>query len=249
MEAVCGILIPFAGTAFGAAGVFFLKDNLQAGIQKLLYGFAAGVMVAASVWSLLIPAMTMSEALGRWSFLPAVLGFASGITFLLVMDRVLPVENGGEQKITNRLIWAVTLHNLPEGMAVGAAFAGAFAQTSEIALAGAFALAVGIAVQNIPEGTIISMPLGCGQMARWRAFLIGTLSGAVEPAGAAFTILLARFVLPVLPYLLAFSAGAMVCVVVADLIPESVKGKNENLGVISFSLGFLVMMTLDVVLG
>ncbi len=244
-----GLLIPFAGTTLGAAGVFFLKETPGGRIQKLLFGFAAGVMMAASVWSLLIPSMTMSEHMGTWAFVPAVLGFIAGVAFLLIMDRLFPVPADEDAKVTQRLLWAVTLHNLPEGMAVGVAFAGAAAKNDGLACAGAFALAVGIAVQNIPEGTIISMPMKSTGVSRGRAFLIGVLSGAIEPVGAVGAILLSRFAVPVLPYLLAFSAGAMICVTVSDLIPEASEANTQNLGVISFTLGFLVMMTLDVVLG
>lgn len=244
-----GILIPFAGTAFGAAGVFFLKETPGGRSQKLLFGFAAGVMMAASVWSLLIPSMTMSEHMGTWAFVPAVLGFVVGVAFLLMMDRIFPVPEEENAQATCRLLWAVTLHNLPEGMAVGVAFAGAAAQNDGLALAGAFALAVGIAVQNIPEGTIISMPMKSTGMSRGKSFLAGVLSGAIEPVGAVGAILLSRFAVPVLPYLLAFSAGAMICVTVSDLIPQASGASTQKLGVISFSVGFLVMMTLDVVLG
>ncbi len=244
-----GILIPFAGTAFGAAGVFFLKETPGGRTQKLLFGFAAGVMMAASVWSLLIPSMTMSEHMGTWAFVPAVLGFVVGVAFLLMMDRIFPVPEEENAQVTCRLLWAVTLHNLPEGMAVGVAFAGAAAQNDGLALAGAFALAVGIAIQNIPEGTIISMPMKSTKMSKGKSFLAGVLSGAIEPVGAVGAILLSRFAVPVLPYLLAFSAGAMICVTVSDLIPQASGASTQKLGVISFSVGFLVMMTLDVVLG
>lgn len=248
MDTICGLLIPLAGTTLGAAGVFFLKKDISQGIQRLLFGFSAGVMVAASIWSLLIPAMTMSEHMGKWAFVPAVTGFSVGIAFLLLMERFLPVPENEGSRVTKRLLWAVTLHNLPEGMAVGVAFAGAAVQKSELALAGAFTLAVGIAIQNIPEGTIISMPLASAGTSKCKAFGTGVLSGVIEPIGAAVTIALSAFVVPILPYLLAFSAGAMMSVVVTDLVPESVSGKSPNAGVLSFALGFLIMMTLDVVL-
>lgn len=258
MNYLIGILIPFIGTTAGAACVFFLKNSIKPVIQKALLGFASGVMVAASVWSLLIPAMEMSESMGKLSFIPAAAGFLTGIAFLLAMDRLIPhlhmdhPEPEGVKssfKKTTMLILAVTLHNIPEGMAVGVVFAGGMAQNSGITLASAFALSIGIAIQNFPEGAIISLPLKSEGISRRKAFVYGTLSGVVEPIGAIVTILLASYILPVLPYLLAFAAGAMIYVVVEELIPESAAGEHSNLGTIGFAVGFVIMMILDVALG
>lgn len=253
-----GILIPFLGTALGAACVFFMKKEISPSAGKILLGFASGVMIAASVWSLIIPAMEMEAGLGRLAFFPAAAGIAAGIAFLLAVDRLIPhLHLGSDEpegpyaplKRTTMLILAVTIHNLPEGMAVGAVFAGLASESREISAAGAYALAIGIAIQNFPEGAIISLPLrGAGQSRR-RAFLMGTLSGAVEPAGAAVTILLAKIITPVLPYLLAFAAGAMIYVVVEELIPESSGGEQADFGTIGFAMGFLAMMCLDVAFG
>ena len=252
-----GILIPFAGTTLGSACVFFMKKTLHEGVQRALTGFAAGVMVAASIWSLLIPAMEQSEGLGRLAFIPATVGFWLGIGFLLLLDMAVPhLHQGADMpegphsgfSRTTMLVLAVTLHNIPEGMAVGLAFA--LAADGE-SLAGAFALALslGIAIQNFPEGAIISMPLKAEGMSRGRAFWAGTLSGAVEPVGALFTIWAAGLVVPALPYLLSFAAGAMIYVVVEELLPEMSQGEHSNIGTICFALGFSVMMVLDVALG
>ena len=258
MELFWGIMIPFIGTTAGAACAFFLRNELDPRIQKALLGFAAGVMVAASVWSLLVPAMDMAEGLGRLAFLPAVVGLLLGMAFLLLMDRLVPhlhldsqVSEGlpASLKKTTMLVLAVTLHNIPEGMAVGVVLAGAAMGESEVSLAGALALSVGIAIQNFPEGAIISLPLRSAGETRKKAFFHGTLSGAVEPAAAVLTILLAEQIKPVLPYLLAFAAGAMLYVVVEELVPESAEGEHSNIGTIGFAIGFAVMMMLDVALG
>ena len=254
-----GILIPFLGTALGAACVFFMKRTLSSGFQRALTVFAAGIMTAASVWSLLIPAMEQSANMGKLAFLPAVIGFLVGIVFLLGLDHLIPhlhmnssEAEGPKSKLkkTTMLVLAVTLHNIPEGMAVGVVFAGMLSGSTEITVAGAFSLAIGIAIQNFPEGAIISMPLKSeGQMSRKKAFLYGTLSGAVEPVGAALTIALASVIDPFLPYLLSFAAGAMLYVVVEELIPEASEGEHSNLGTVGFAVGFVLMMVLDVALG
>ena len=259
MELFAGIMIPFAGTALGAACVFFLKHEMKPLVQRSLLGFASGVMVAAAVWSLLIPAMDMSEAMGKFAFIPGAVGFLLGILFLLGMDKLIPhLHIGASQpegkksslKKTTMLVLAVTLHNIPEGMAVGVVFDGMLAENTEITLAGAMALSVGIAIQNFPEGAIISLPLRSEKgMGKGKAFLYGALSGAVEPLGAFLTVLLFRFVQPVLPYLLAFAAGAMIYVVVEELIPEASQGEHSNIGTIGFAAGFVLMMILDVALG
>lgn len=258
MNIFYGLMIPFLGTTLGAACVFFMKNQISPLVQKTLLGFAAGVMVAASVWSLLIPSMDMSEGMGRMAFIPAAVGFALGILFLLIMDKMIPHLHMDHEepeglkssfKKTTMLALAVTLHNIPEGMAVGVVFAGTMTNNSNITMAGAFALAIGIAIQNFPEGAIISMPLKTEGATRKKAFTLGMLSGIVEPIGALLTILLAEFVVPVLPYLLSFAAGAMIYVVVEELIPESAEGEHSNLGTIGFAVGFLIMMVLDVALG
>ncbi|HIR92934.1 MAG TPA: ZIP family metal transporter [Candidatus Egerieimonas intestinavium] len=258
MNTFLGLLIPFAGTTAGAACVFFLRGQLKAGVQKALLGFASGVMVAASVWSLLIPAMDMSSHMDKLAFLPAALGLLLGIGFLLAMDRLVPHLHLGCEKSegpacslkkTTMLVLAVTLHNIPEGMAVGVVFAGMISQNAQITLAGAFALSVGIALQNFPEGAIISLPLKSEGESRGKAFLMGTLSGVVEPIAGGVTVLLASYVEPVLPYLLSFAAGAMLYVVVEELIPESSAGEHSNIGTIGFAAGFVLMMILDVALG
>ena len=259
MTILTGLLIPLLGTTAGAACVFFLRGQLKPYIQKLLLGFASGVMVAASVWSLLIPSMDMAENLGRLAFTPAVVGFLLGIGFLLFMDRAIPHLHMGCQeaegpkcslKKTTMLVLAVTLHNIPEGMAVGVVFAGMLSQNTEITAAGAMALSIGIAIQNFPEGAIISLPLKSEEnMNRGKAFLYGTLSGIVEPIAGIVTILLARYIEPVLPYLLSFAAGAMIYVVVEELIPEASEGEHSNIGTIGFAAGFAIMMVLDVALG
>ena len=252
------LLIPFLGTTLGAATVFFLKGNLPQKVEKMLLGFASGVMIAASVWSLLIPAIEQSEGGSVPAWLPAAVGFLLGMGFLLLLDSVIPhlhrhsdQPEGLRAKVsrTAMLVFAVTLHNLPEGMAVGVTYAGALAGNSGVTLAGAFALALGIAIQNFPEGAIISLPLRAEGSSRGKAFLYGTLSGAVEPVGAVLTILLARQLTPILPYLLSFAAGAMIYVVVEELIPESQAGEHSNLGTIGAALGFVLMMILDVALG
>ena len=259
MNILTGILIPFIGTTAGAACVFFLKDQIKPIIQKTLLGFASGVMVAASVWSLLIPAMDMSEGMGKLAFIPSAVGFLFGIAFLLLMDKLIPhlhlnsdEPEGAKSSLkkTTMLVLAVTLHNIPEGMAVGAVFAGLLAENSGITMAGAMALSIGIAIQNFPEGAIISLPLKSeGGSSRGKAFFLGMLSGIVEPVGAVLTIAMYRFIVPVLPYLLAFAAGAMIYVVVEELIPESAEGEHSNMGTIGFAAGFVIMMILDVALG
>lgn len=258
MQLAVGLLLPFLGTTLGAACVFFMKGQMKPLVQKMLLGFASGVMVAASVWSLLIPAMDMSEEMGKYAFIPAAAGFLLGILFLLGMDRAVPHLHMGAEcsegpkcslKKTTMLVLAVTLHNIPEGMAVGVVFAGMLSQNTEITVAGAFALSVGIAIQNFPEGAIISMPLKSEGTGKVKAFLYGMLSGAVEPVAAVITILLAGFITPVLPYLLSFAAGAMLYVVVEELIPEASEGEHSNIGTIGFAAGFVLMMILDVALG
>ena len=252
-----GILIPFLGTSLGAAMVFFLKKQISAGVQKALTGFAAGVMVAASFWSLLEPALESSADMGSLAFLPASVGFLVGMGFLLLLDIVTPhmhmdKQNEGPQsgfKRTTKLILAVTLHNIPEGMAVGVVYAGFLAGDAGITAAGTLVLALGIAIQNFPEGAIVSMPLLAEGMPRARTFWMGVLSGAVEPVAAVVTLLAAGLVTPVMPYFLAFAAGAMMYVVVEELIPEMSEGKHSNVGTVAFALGFVVMMILDVTLG
>ena len=253
-----GVLIPFAGTAIGSACVFFMKKSLHPGVQRALTGFAAGVMVAASIWSLLSPAMEQSAALGRLAFLPAVIGFWLGVGFLLLLDVLVPHLHQGADtpegpksgfSRTTMLVLAVTLHNIPEGMAVGVVYAGYLTGSAQITAMGALALSLGIAIQNFPEGAIISMPLKAEGMSKGRAFLMGTLSGAVEPLGALFTIWAAGLVVPALPYLLSFAAGAMLYVVIEELIPEMSQGEHSNVGTICFALGFTLMMALDVALG
>lgn len=258
VEVLQGILLPFVGTTLGSACVLFMKRNLSLSVQRALTGFAAGVMVAASIWSLLIPAIEQSDFMGLWSFIPAIIGFWSGILFLLVLDKTIPhLHLGSDEpegvrtklKKTTMLVLAVTLHNIPEGMAVGILFAGRLSGVSSITLASAFALSIGMAIQNFPEGAIISMPLHSEGMKKGKAFIFGTLSGIVEPIAAIITILAAQFFIPILPYLLSFAAGAMIYVVVEELIPEMSAGKHSNLGTIFFSLGFTVMLILDVALG
>ena len=252
-----GILIPFLGTSLGAAMVFFLKKQISSGVQKALTGFAAGVMVAASFWSLLQPALESSAHLGTFAFMPAAVGFLIGMGFLLALDMITPHmhmdrQNEGPRsgfRRTTKLILAVTLHNIPEGMAVGVVYAGYLAGDTGITAAGALVLALGIAIQNFPEGAIVSMPLLAEGMPRRKTFWMGVLSGAVEPAAAVVTLLAAGLVTPVMPYFLAFAAGAMMYVVVEELIPEMSEGKHSNIGTIAFSMGFVVMMILDVTLG
>ncbi len=253
-----GVLLPFIGTLLGAACVFAMRVSLHEKIQRALTGFAAGVMVAASVWSLLIPAMEQAENMGRWAFLPAVVGFWLGVLFLFVLDKTIPHlhQNSDEPegprtrlKRTTMLVLAVTLHNIPEGMAVGVVLAGWMAGNVTITVTGALALSIGIAIQNFPEGAVISMPLRAEGMGKGQAFLYGVLSGLVEPLAAVLTIWAAGLILPALPYLLSFAAGAMIYVVVEELIPEASAGEHSNLGTLFFAAGFTVMLALDVALG
>jgi ZIP family zinc transporter len=257
-QTIMGLLIPFAGTALGAGCVFFMKKGLSNKVQRALAGFAAGVMVAASIWSLIIPAMEQSEDMGNLSFLPAFIGFWLGILFLLLLDNVIPhlhvnaEKSEGPQarlKKTTMMVLAVTLHNIPEGMAVGVVYAGVMSGSAMMTSGGALALALGIAIQNFPEGAIVSMPLCAEGRSKGKAFLLGALSGAVEPVGALLTILAAGLIVPAMPYLLSFAAGAMMYVVVEELIPEMSEGEHSNIGVIMFSIGFTLMMALDVALG
>lgn len=258
MQTILGILIPFLGTAAGAACVFFMKKTLGDLVQRSLAGFAAGVMVAASIWSLLIPAIAQSAVLGKFAFFPAFAGFWLGVLFLLALDRLIPHLHVGSEQAeglssnlsrTAMMVLAVTLHNIPEGMAVGVMYAGFLAENAQITAASALALSIGIAIQNFPEGAIISMPLRAEGERRGRAFLGGILSGIVEPIGAVLTILAAQRIVPALPYLLSFAAGAMLYVVVEELIPEMSQGRHSNLGTVFFAAGFSIMMVLDVALG
>jgi len=258
MTLIIGLLIPLLGTMIGAAFVFLMKDEMSPRVQKSLLGFASGVMVAASVWSLLIPAMEMEADEGKWAVLPAAIGFLLGIGFLLLLDELTPHLHIGTEKPegphsrlsrTAMLALAVTIHNLPEGMAVGVVFAGAEGDIGGLSLASALAVSIGIAIQNIPEGAIISMPMRAEGNSKWRAFIIGSLSGAVEPIGALAVVLLASLMTPALPYCLAFAAGAMFYVVVEELIPEASEGEHSNLSTIGFAFGFVLMMVLDVVMG
>lgn len=253
-----GLLVPLLGTMLGSAFVFFMKGEMSVRLQKSLLGFASGVMVAASVWSLLIPAMDMESESGKWAVMPAAVGFLLGMGFLLLIDCLTPHLHIGTDKPeglrsqlsrTAMLALAVTIHNLPEGMAVGVVFAGADNATSNISLTSALAVSVGIAIQNIPEGAIISMPMRAEGNSRLRSFLIGSLSGAVEPIGAVAVLLLASLLVPALPYMLAFAAGAMFYVVIEELIPEASSGQHSNLSTIGFAFGFVLMMVLDVVMG
>ena len=258
METFLGLLIPFLGTALGSACVFFMNKSLSNMVQRSLAGFAAGVMVAASIWSLLIPALEQAEGMGRLSFVPAFIGFWVGVLFLLLLDHLIPHLHVGSEESegpksnlsrTAMMVLAVTLHNIPEGMAVGVMYAGFLAGDTAITAASALALSIGIAIQNFPEGAIISMPLRAEGESRGRAFWGGVLSGVVEPIGAVLTILAAQLVIPVLPYLLSFAAGAMLYVVVEELIPEMSQGKHSNIGTLCFAAGFSIMMVLDVALG
>lgn len=257
-EIFIGILIPFVGTSLGAACVLFMKGGLNQKVQKALAGFAAGVMVAASVWSLIIPAIEKSEHMGKWSFVPAVTGFWLGIIFLLLLDHIVPhlhvnsdIPEGPKSNLkkTTTMVLAVALHNIPEGMAVGVVYAGLKSGNAVITASGALALSIGIAIQNFPEGAIISLPLRAEGMSRKKACLYGILSGVVEPIGAIITLELTGIVVPALPYLLCFAAGAMIYVVVEELIPEAVEGEHTNIGTLMFALGFSVMMVMDVALG
>lgn len=258
METFIGLIIPFLGTTLGSAMVFFMKNKMNKKVEKILLGFASGIMIAASVWSLLIPAIEMAQEQNIVKWIPATIGFLLGIFFLLVLDSIIPhlhlnsnEPEGIKSKFrkTTMMVFAVTLHNIPEGMAVGVVFAGAINQNSGITIAGAIALAIGIAIQNFPEGAIISMPLKAEGMTKTKSFLYGTLSGIVEPIGAIITIALTTLVLPILPYLLSFAAGAMIYVVVEELIPESQSGNHSNLGTIGVAIGFVIMMILDIALG
>lgn len=257
-ELIYGLTVPFLGTSLGSACVFFMKKQMNRTLQRVLTGFAAGVMTAASVWSLLIPAIDQSENMGRLAFLPASLGFMVGMMFLLLLDNIIPhlhmfsdEAEGIKIKLPKNtmMLFAVTLHNIPEGMAVGVVCAGMLYGTGNITSAGVLALALGIAIQNFPEGAIISMPLRAEGMSRTKAFVMGVLSGAAEPVGAALTILAAGLVVPLMPGLLSFAAGAMIYVVVEELIPEMSEGEHSNSGTISFAVGFTAMMILDVALG
>ena len=258
MNIILGVFIPLIGTTLGSACVFFLKGEIGDKLQKVLLGFAAGVMVAASVWSLLIPAMDMSADMGKLSFLPALIGFLLGMGFLLVMDSVIPhmhvgsdEPEGTKSKLqkTTMLLLAVAIHNFPEGAACGAIFAGVLTGKTDVTMAGAIALSIGIAIQNIPEGAIISMPLRSHGVSKGKSFMYGVMSGVVEPIGAILAIMLASLVTPILPYMLSFAAGAMIYVVVEELIPETSEGAHSNLGTIAFAIGFSIMMVLDVALG
>lgn len=257
MEAFKGIMIPFVGTVLGSACVFFMKGAMNRSLQRALTGFAAGVMVAASVWSLLIPAMDHAGHMGKLAFIPALVGLLLGFGFLLLLDKITPHMHLDQKcegpscglKKSTMLVFAVALHNLPEGMAVGVLYAGLLAGEADISVSAALALSIGIAIQNFPEGAIISMPLSSSGTGKKRAFVYGALSGIVEPLGAALTILLSSLIIPVLPYTLAFAAGAMLYVVVEELIPEMSEGEHSNIGTVFFALGFSLMMVLDVALG
>ena len=258
MQLLIGLLIPFLGTTLGASMVFLMKNKMNIKTEKILLGFASGVMIAASVWSLIIPSINMAEEQGKVGWVPAAVGFLLGIVFLLVLDSTVPhmhletdKPEGIKSKLkkTTMMLFAVTLHNIPEGMAVGVTFAGALMGNTGITLTGAIALACGIAIQNFPEGAIVSMPLKSEGLTKPKAFLYGALSGIVEPIAAIITILLANTIIPVLPYLLAFAAGAMIYVVVEELIPESQAGAHSNIGTIGVAIGFVIMMILDVALG
>ena len=259
MKAVLiGLLIPFLGTALGSGCVFFMRKALSQSVQKALSGFAAGVMVAASVWSLLIPAMEQASGMGSWAFLPAFIGFWLGVLFLLLLDHVIPHLHRNASKAegpksrlarTTMMVLAVTLHNIPEGMAVGVVYAELRSGSAEITAGGALALALGIAIQNFPEGAIISMPLHAEGAGKGKSFVYGVLSGAVEPVFGLVTVLAAGLIVPAMPYLLSFAAGAMLYVVVEELIPDMAQGQHSHIGVLMFTLGFSGMMALDVALG
>lgn len=257
-ETVLGLLMPFIGTSAGSACVFFMRRSLNRSVRRALEGFAAGVMTAASIWSLLIPAMDRSSAMGRLSFIPAAAGFWLGILFLLLLDTVIPHLHMNAEKAegpksrlerTTMMVLAVTLHNIPEGMAVGVVYAGLISGSAEITIGAALALSLGIAIQNFPEGAIVSMPLLSEGKSKARAFFDGVLSGAVEPLSALITILAARLIVPAMPYLLSFAAGAMIYVVVEEMIPSMSEGEHSNIGVVMFAAGFTLMMALDVALG
>lgn len=257
MEKLIVLLIPFIGTSLGAAAVFLMKNKVSPKIEKTLLGFASGVMIAASIWSLLIPSMEMAEEQGKIAWLPALIGFFAGVLFLLAIDSIVPhlhlnadKPEGVKSRFSkiSMMLFAVTIHNIPEGMAVGVAYAGAASGNSGMTIAGAFALSIGIAIQNFPEGAIISLPLKGEGISKGKAFLLGILSGVVEPIGGLITILLASRIVPLLPYMLSFAAGAMFYVVVEELIPEAHSGDHSNLGTIGAALGFALMMALDVAL-
>ncbi len=259
MNILMGLLIPLAGTTLGAACVFIMKKELNQLVNKALLGFASGVMIAASVWSLIIPAIDMSSNMNKFAFFPAAIGVLIGIVFMLILDKVIPhlhLDNDKPEGVkseklrkTTMLVLAVVLHNIPEGMAVGIVFAGAMSTESAITMAGAFALSIGIAIQNFPEGAIISMPLKSEGISKGKSFFYGFLSGVVEPIGAILTIVFSKALTPIMPYLLSFAAGAMIYVVVEELIPESSTGEHSNIGTIGFAIGFVLMMILDVALG
>lgn len=258
MNLLLGIMIPFIGTAAGAACVFFLKNKLGEKVQKVLLGFAAGVMVSAAIWSLLLPSIERSKELGRWSVMPAAIGFAGGIGFLLLLDFIIPHLHLGNNKPegvksiltkSTMLILAITLHNIPEGMAVGVTFSGIMAKNSGVTLTSALALALGIAIQNFPEGIVIAMPIKNEGGSKSRAFFLGVLSGAVEPAAAFLALALSAYFIPILPYLLSFAAGSMIYVVVEELIPEASQGAHSNIGTVGFAVGFLGMLVLNFSLG
>lgn len=259
MNILIGVLIPFLGTMLGAGCVFMMKNEINETINKGLLGFASGVMIAASVWSLIIPSMNMSTGMGKLSFLPAALGIFIGIGFMLLLDFIIPHMHYNNDKSeglknekltkTTKLLLAVVLHNIPEGMAVGVIFAGILSKESFITIAGAFALSIGIAIQNFPEGAIISIPLKNEGVSKSKSFLYGSLSGIVEPIAALLTIAFSSYIEPLMPYLLSFAAGAMIFVVIEELIPEASAGEHSNIGTIGFTLGFVIMMILDVTLG
>ena len=258
MEVALVVIIPFLGTIIGSALVYLLKDKLNEKLQKILIGFASGVMLAASVWSLIIPSIELSESMGDFSFVPAAIGFMLGIIFLLTLDSVIPHLHLNSEKPEgiksdikkqNMLLFAVTLHNIPEGMAMGVVLAGAMQNNAMISLTGALSLALGIAFQNIPEGAVISTPLKKAGLSKHRSFIYGSLSGIVEPLAVLITLAFSSFISPILPYILSFAAGAMVYVVVEELIPEAQSGEHSNIATIALSIGFVLMMILDVALG
>ena len=258
LKLVLGILIPFFGTMLGASMVFFMKKNINEKLEKVLLGFAGGVMIAASIWSLILPSIELSSNMGNLSFIPALVGIVLGMLFLLLLDSIIPHLHINSQnpegmpsklKRTTMLMLSVTLHNIPEGMATGIVLAGAYFGSAEISMAGALVLAVGMAIQNFPEGAVISMPLKSEGLTKSKSFLYGSASGFVEPIFAILTILFTKLVTPILPYLLSFSAGAMIYVVVEELLPESQTGNHTNMATLSFMFGFVIMMVLDVALG
>lgn len=258
MQLLLGLMIPFLGTVLGSGLVFLMKEKLNKKVEKLLLGFASGVMIAASIWSLIMPSINMAEEQNKIAWVPAAIGFLLGIVFLLTLDSIIPHLHLGSEKPegvksklkkTTMMVFAVTLHNIPEGMAVGVTFAGYLIGNTGITITGAIALAIGIAIQNIPEGAIVSMPLRSEGMSKPKSFIYGALSGIVEPIGAILTILLINILTPILPYLLSFAAGAMIYVVVEELIPESQEGEHSNIGTIGVAIGFVIMMILDVALG